>query len=728
MRTKVELGLAGAFKVDLYKDGKLTESTDWFSNFITHTGLNYPAIYPFIDCFRYLSLGTDNSTPNTGYGVSETPTTGLNSPIVTLNATSGAQRGTYIGWEGYEVGGDGQESACGTTLTESGPRFFRAWTIPTGGVGNVMAADVTIGEFMVSPSSGSDPVGRCAFSRVQRNLSIPKGYKAVVSYQLKINIPSGRTPFGVGNFATGNADITNDESLVADWYNLSGYYRQVYHGLMCIDKRGNSFVPKYGAIMEPCLNDLSDSTFYLSPDNAAFDVNNKDGGNQTNEDAAYASDGLMKNILNIPMSWDGIDDFENLSYEAKKAYYEAHFTDATKIQADFPENLTPKNIRLGSATSYLQTPSVRNYYTANSEDLGTDFTYQKAQDATLKEISFATPGASGIDTQKVNFGQKAVFSTRVFRLPFDFNTTARRKTLTRRTLFSPVSSLGNNSRFASLVYGYAIDNNGVPNRTIYPTMDCLFYDSSGQSMMQHYRVLTVEMTNRGSGIAESFINILPTGENIQRFRSAKTIHGEIAGGEFVTDVDPINYLTGVKQNTSGDYTFDGGVGYSGWGAVIGVVATGFSQYPFDCGLTNHNISIGAKPSTTSTIYWPTSRGAGASGLRLQITGIKYYSSLGCYQDYESQPTASGQGSYPWASNPCKFHPPTGRIIHFENFGSTGFRLLPNHGIANNRNENTYPIAIGGRYPALSFDNGLELNLDISWSAPCPAGVVECTSP
>jgi len=63
MKTSVEYGLQGQFKVDIYnQSGDLIDTTDYFSNFITPTGLDYPYTYNFADCFRFLSLGVGTSS------------------------------------------------------------------------------------------------------------------------------------------------------------------------------------------------------------------------------------------------------------------------------------------------------------------------------------------------------------------------------------------------------------------------------------------------------------------------------------------------------------------------------------------------------------------------------------------------------------------------------------------------------------------------------------------
>lgn len=925
MKAQIEYGLEGAFKLDLYSGGKFVETSDWFSNFITQTGLMYPTIYPFVDCFRFLSLGS-GTVVNYGGAGGHNATTGLQTPISTYTTNVGTQRGTYIGWQGYETGGASQESACGTSLTEAGPRFFRAWTIPTGEVGitiNEPNGFLNIQEFMVSPSSGTDTTGNLAFSRIVRNLSIPNGFRAIVSYQLRINVKNtGTTQFIPGTFQTGNADITNDAELISGWAGLSGYYRQVFHGLECIDKNGAAYISKYGAGMEPSLLSLNQFSFYLSPDNSQFDVNGELGGPEVSETVAYASDGLMSHIKGIPMTLDrDIASFD--STQLNQLYYGPADT-----ITNFPDVDTPRNIRLGGAGQAIDAPSLKNYSIKNDFDVS-DFNYQVFQDASAETISYATPGVRGFDTSKADFGEKAVFSTRILKLPILMTgqnlPTGRKKTVSRKTLFSPVSSLGYNTRFGSLVFAYSVDAQSTAgNKVYYPMMDCLFYDSSGRSLMQHYRMIdTIALTERGTGIATAYMFLTPLGENAARFTPRKTFQGpyNFAYDSGIDTTHPC--LTNALPSGKGGLVFSGQLkssniegdvnvsidNGSGWGAVYGVVSDGnFWELPYDAGLANHSLSARTPPNPTDTIYWPSIKagneivlnfsgieffqpevglisnntqvdffsksqqiietisfgdrnnscgGAGILAMVPNPTGFKngspisgsefgYFLSTTRYDYYTMQggeeasfvttsdipsltkvsgvilgagngtascstvtttPTkalifnvrtgsasvpsdgftsltnavtvtgffssvaqrgyASGVSGIPikadevlafaltgrFAGNPLyltyvwlsgasrncahsylnplvqtsHFAKPTGYLHHVESIGAEGYRLLPLHGLPNNSRIYTYAPKQGGSYPALSFDNGLELYFDISWSSPC-GGASECNEP
>jgi hypothetical protein len=656
MKTQVNIGLEGAFKVDIFSGKKFIESTDWFANFITPTGLTFPQIYPFVDCFRFLSLGSNNVPDNqggcyTGAGLpytSQLGTTGLSAPIPTYMTQQGTQEsGQYIGWQGYANGSDGSSSACGTLLTEQGLKFYRAWNIPTGGVNGVNCTmsgtnngvGLVINEFMVSPSSGSDPTGRYAFSRVRRTVTIKEGYSAIISYQLSVNFSNtGLTYFGPNTFSTGSADVTsdpdNDQQLISDWANLSGYYRHVYHGLNIINQAGAHDIPAdYGAGMEPSLTDLSDYCFYLSPDNSNFDISTT-GAPGSNEASAYAADGLMGLVYGIQMSpFLGTQTLKDDVFYGPTPVPGDGLSVAASI--DWPQ--IPTNIRIGSL-EHCSIPSVTNYVTGAETSCGG---YQMFNDASQYDISYATPGALRKKTNEVDYKQQAIFSTRVSKLPIDTgnaqNTiSGRTKTVTRKTLFSPVSSLGWNTRFGSLVF--ATNTPKIPGSNIYsPIIDTLFFDTSGRSLMQHYRYVNVVFDERGSGVADCRVDITPHAENINIFRNAQT---------YQAGYDP-SLFTGNSTGLflSGDFdAFIDGQGpdqfslgnCSGWGCVLGLVPSqAISNNIPDCGLYDHNVVSGLggltvtnPPTKISPIYWPDP----SQPLVLHLSDIKYYSTGDCFTE------------------------------------------------------------------------------------------------
>lgn len=618
MNKQIELGLEGAFKVDIFSGNSLVSTTDYFSNFITPTGLSYPFVYPFADCFRYLSIGRSALANSGTTTLNNLGVTGLFDPINSYRVSDGSyQTANHIGWPAYATGG--VSATCGTVVSEQGPRFYRAWNIPSG---NSLVMDepssqgLLISEFMVSPSSGLDPTGKYAFSRVVRNLFIPNGHRAVVSYQLRINIQNtGVTFFSGGTFRTGNAEVENDAELLATWANLSGYYRQVYHGLRCVDNIGMTFLPKYGDGLEPSTRNTSKMLWYLSPDNSQFDVNDA-GSNQASVFDAYKSAGLMAYIKTIDLKGIGA------AYQSELAGAKGNLTNL--YHRDQPLSSIPTtistltDIRIGRSDSQLYLPMPENYSKA---DIAGTFNYQSRQENTSKFLSYATPGAKKYNQYYSDFGKQAVFSSFTDNLPF-FPTgqnliTGRKKTLTRKSVFSPMNSMGYNTRFGSMVYAY---NGGTasPKTTYYPYIDVLFFDTSGRSIMPHYRWGSgFGFYESGTGIVDATVifSTLSAGSGIFPHTGAKTMQAPNIYG---------------SSNSAGIVALDINnvtVQYNGWGGI-----TGFRRNsPFQSAgrnitgfvsLVDHNVYNLTEPSPTGKTYWPTIHPD--NEVVMSFTGVTYY--------------------------------------------------------------------------------------------------------
>jgi len=608
MRTQLEYGLEGAFKVDIFdKDGKLLETTDYFSNFITQTGLLYPLTYGFADCFRFLSVGSSSSANTLN-------TTGLVSPITTIqtNGSPSVQDGRYLNKNSYHGSVDG---ACGTIVSRSGPIMYRGWNIPSGGA--LTTAAVNINEFMVSPSSGTDPSGKYAFSRVVKSVTIPANTRSIISYQLQIKLlNTGITHFTSGTFITGNANVENDLSIVKEWENLSGYYRQVYHGLRCVDIDGATFVPKYGDGMEPGKRDLSLIKMYFSPDNSQFDVS-KTGGLQNNITKAYAADGLYQ--LSVG---------HNLRQSAGLS--EAEFYNNFNLTpSDIPDDADPNALKVDIRLNGVAVPKTSNYAQSVAGINYNNTVYDYLTRAT--PISIATPGATGIDDSVIDLGNRRVMSSLTINLPFNYGslTTGRKKTLTRKLFFPPVNNLGKNSRFGSFVFAFKNGN------SYWPMIDCLLYDNSGRALMQHYRnVNAVYLTERGTGIIDGYFTSSPvgSGEFAARFVNGPysgafdhiLFSGNPAYGAFSSGV---NLNSGVYGSTGTAFT-----GYSnGWGAVYGHKQFSGIEY----GIVDHSLTANTPPSPSGALYWPTTRdkiqlGFCVSGLKYLKTGIGVISDPALY--------------------------------------------------------------------------------------------------
>jgi len=520
IKANVNYALEGKFKVDIFnKKGELIETTDWFNNFITPSGLSYIYNYNFADCFRYLSLGIGTTSNYGNNPPSANETTGLSSPITSiptnLNAISisgspGVIFGTsnlsgqYIGSWAYQEGG------CGIVEDNDGPRFYRSWNIPF--YNGYLLNDLTINEFMVSPSTGGSN-GALAFSRVKKNIIIPQGTFSTISYQLKIKLGSVNIQtFSGGTFQTGNADITNEVNEVAQWNTLSGCYRQTYHGLAWIDSIGTTFVPRYGNLMEPSFTGLAASRFYLSPDNSQFNVN-VSGGANSSESSSYLADGLLKFIVQNPP-------------------YQQIYDNSTSVPNT--QNL-PNNIRIKLSTA--ATSEFPAMYNSQYSSVSTNPDYSSLAVYDFQGYSTATPGSSGYDSSKAQFGNKILVSTQGFNMPHTGAVTGRSRVLTRRHSFLPAQSLGKNTRFGSLVYAY---KNPISN-DYYPMVDSMFFDTSGQYMMAHYRQITgIYFTNRGSGIVACSTYTVP---QIDMPFNHKTFQGPGTGS--LTNHPALNGIGGI---------------------------------------------------------------------------------------------------------------------------------------------------------------------------------------
>ena len=657
---KINYSLEGSFKVDLFSGGALQSTTDWFSNFITPTGLMYPTGYAFADCFRYLSIGSSNTPSQGSLAQGSFGTTGLTTIIPSYVTSAGTQNGQYIDWRGYASGV--QTSNCGTTITETGPRFYRAWYIPTGSDDvtiNEGGGGLDIREFMVSPSSGNSP-GQYAFSRVTRALYIPNGFRAIVSYQLKINIQNtGLTYLAPASFNTSNAEISNDAAIVARWANLSGYYRQVYFGLRCVDNLGFTYIPKFGDGMEPASRNLSKMVWYLSPDNSQFDVNGL-GGPQPTFGKSYQADGLMYHIGRNEMPLDlgnviSQTNYDSMSSDDLAAAY--NNTILSPIDNIPDENILPDNIRLGSTSTPLHLPQLDNYQRIQDDSDITNFTYQLKQSSSngfdTRTISYATPGINQFSTFITDFGKKAAFASNTTKTPFSTGAansiTGRKKTVTRKSTFSPSSSLGYNTRFGSMVYAYEASDitETVGNRQYWPMIDCQFIDSSGKFLLPHYRYVSgIYMTDRGTGILQAAMYLSGIyGGNIYKFGVHRTFQGpyspsfnhwltgiyaETLYAPDLVTVIGIGYSGWINSGISSDpnsYGVTGlsigGTGYtSGWGAVYGLVV---DQNFYDIQTPDtviHSHPASGNITNTGHVFWPYI--APENRVRVYVSGLQYW--------------------------------------------------------------------------------------------------------
>ena len=496
MITNTECALQGQFKVDIYnKENHLVDTTDWFNNYITNTGLFYPLTYSFADCFRFLSLGSSSSA-NTD------ATTGLVNPMSSSNKFSvvdengfsaGFQYVSHWGKEAYHAAGPPPDYAtpgsCGAQHHKTGPLLFRGWTVPSGNF--FVSKNLNINEFAVSPSSGADPSGSKAFSRIVKPIIIPSGTRSIISYRLKLGLDYNIRSFSSGTFSTGGADVSEGSQLLETLGNLSGIYRQVYHGFRLIDNQGRTYTPKYGEAMEPSTKKLEKLSLYLSPLYSQFSINENGGpgvssGNGFSGPIPYSSGSGL-----YPLSY-GHSIINVRSVGDETGFYDLN----PQEQSTIPEEKINvfgipaytyllKNIRLKSSDNpFSKAPSLENLTS------GVDYDFSESVFAP-GPMALATQAEHGYDSSYLDQGFKCSFASNVSNLSFSkAQNSGRTKTFTRKATFSPVNNFDWNTRYGAMVYAYRNGEN------FYPVIDTLFYNHSGRasSDLDYYRDVGVSWT------------------------------------------------------------------------------------------------------------------------------------------------------------------------------------------------------------------------------------------
>lgn len=691
MNYNLNLGLKGEYKVDLYSGKKLVESTDWFSNDITNVGLTYPLFYSFAQCFMFLSLGKEIhiNTNNQSY-------TGLADPIKTFKVvkesdgvlTYTGQSGQYMGWPGYAIGSPKtaslgnvpQATTCGTRITDKGLRLYRGWTIPSGDDGNYsMGEPLNIQQLMVSPSSGSDDKGNKAFSLVNRSIFVPSGFNATITYQLSIDFEnfkplytffSGKNVQGTnGFFNTGDAitgvNGSNELELLSGWSNLSGIFRQILPGIEVVDGLGACFVQyQMGSDMEPKEKDCKYTHFYLSPDMSQFAISKS--GKYGTEYEAYNSNGLCINYYELLNANNGTLDFKSMNAVGSKAYSTEggnkwfYYTgsqntlSSNPIDAPFFEKI--RNIHLENLLS------IENYKTGS---LNLKYLTNRYTGAKNFPVAFATPGKVGLNDSLSDFGQRIVLSTSLKRIPIHpsvLDTGNRTKYVTKKAVISPINCYGHNSRYGSLVLGHNYSRNTsalINAYTFSPLIDFLFFDSEGRGAnMSHYRIPTIYLSERGSGISKVRFDVTGAdGNQVGTLSRLSGIYGFMGSGTLVSplspsgldknhpllstslrsDLEPYYIPSGPKkvglllegeklnQYDPGNNSYAGG---TGWGAVYGLVTDeDYYLRKTDSILIDvpNWSGFGRVPNPTGDnelLYWPNKENKFSGGLK--ISEVAYY--------------------------------------------------------------------------------------------------------
>ena len=223
------------------------ESSDYFNNFITKTGLAYPHTMPFADTFSFLTLGDDDRSNTFN-------TTGIYGWVDATDYHIGSKFDSFNHLTGYYEGG------CGWKETISGLELFRAWRVP--GTGGYMSKDFTFKELQVSPGRPSGRLGDenddgvlytgkyappletpssglGAFSRVTREFTIPEGDYAVISYKLELTFDTGINPFSefisLNEANTVHKQGPNDAFIAAPlWEGMTGTQRLLHAGIRVV--------------------------------------------------------------------------------------------------------------------------------------------------------------------------------------------------------------------------------------------------------------------------------------------------------------------------------------------------------------------------------------------------------------------------------------------------------------------------------------------------------------
>jgi hypothetical protein len=367
---------------------------------------------------------------------------------------------------------------------------------------------------------------------------------------------------------------------------------------------------------------------YLSPDNFHFDVNTS-GGNQLNITEAWKANGL-RTFLGTHTNSNSL---ENLDPDARLAYYTGMASTGATSLPTIP--LIIPNIRIGSVIAPLQLANLSGYNDIYDDP---NFNYQVTQDDLYYPISYATPGAAGWDDNQSNYKQRYVASSRTTQYPYQTTTelaiTGRSKSVVRKMAFSPVSSFGYNTRFGSLVYAFKNPAESAPNgeAAFYPIIDCLFYDTSGQSLAQHYRYVTgIYWKNRGRYIEACNLHIEPEGDNITKMTEIRTINSPYMEDYSLhpeydyTSISEGPVLTISDSGWTGSFGNNTLNGYTGIGSVLGILQSGtFCQRYFDIGLAPHRTGMTAAYPSSGYIYWKNAA-TGGNPISVVFDNIDYCS-------------------------------------------------------------------------------------------------------
>jgi hypothetical protein len=310
------IAVKGKFGYKIYDaSGNLKKEVKDIPNFITNTGIFYPSVYNFADCFRFLSVGS-GTAQNSIIGVG---TTGLDQFINEFSYVGSRTSYSDINTSQYEL------AACGYRESLGQVSLSRGWRLPTGS--GTFDREYTFNELMLSPGKPTGINGACgcrgydtsnggvdasiiadyydsiytpicsankAFSRIVLDTPITVGgYDfVVVTYDLNINYDTGINQFGMHINNTFSTNWSGD---------ITGTHNLLHHGVKIINdssntnksttrnqispsstyqwtlEGGESFTPLWGAPLEPSCSQTN-LIAYFSTDNVNFLCNQFSGG------------------------------------------------------------------------------------------------------------------------------------------------------------------------------------------------------------------------------------------------------------------------------------------------------------------------------------------------------------------------------------------------------------------------------------------------------------------
>jgi hypothetical protein len=339
------IAIKGKFGYKIFDvSGNLKKEVKDIPNFITNTGLVYPSIYNFADCFRFISLGF-GTDQNTIIGVG---TTGLAQASNDFSYIGSRTSYGDITSSQYDLGSCGYRESLGQVS------LSRGWRVPIGS--GHFDQPYSFSELMLSPGKPTGTHTRCgcnfgindgegvdasiiadyydslvgnksicnankAFSRIVLDtpISVSSMDFVIITYDLNVNYDTGINQFEISIPPVVNFSPTTWTGNIIGSHNLLHHGVKLINDSNIVDKSfsrnqifsyswslegGESFIPLWGAPLEPsCSKD--NLLAYFSTDNVNFLCNQFSGGHlDTGNWQPYSPTGFApSNGLMSPISF-----------------------------------------------------------------------------------------------------------------------------------------------------------------------------------------------------------------------------------------------------------------------------------------------------------------------------------------------------------------------------------------------------------------------------------------